>query len=97
MWKFDPRVFVDFSLEAMHRYLASTRCRVALFRGEHSVVVPPETGEYMYELLERNSPLVEIPEAHHHLFLDQPLAFVAALRALLADWEHSTPLRKAGA
>jgi pimeloyl-ACP methyl ester carboxylesterase len=93
-WKFDRRVFVDFSLEAMHDYLASTRCRVALFRGEHSIVVPPETGEYMYELLERNSPLVEIPEAHHHLFLDQPLAFVAALRALLADWEHSTPLRK---
>jgi len=93
-WKFDARVFVDFSLEAMHDYLASTRCRVALFRGELSVVVPPETGEYMYELLERNSPLVEIPEAHHHLFLDQPLAFVAALRALLADWEHSTPLRK---
>src|SRR5262245_39244508 len=95
-WKFDRRVFVDFSLEAMHDYLASTRCRVALFRGEHSVVVPSETGEYMYELLERNAPLVEIPEAHHHLFLDQPLAFVAALRALLADWEHSTPHRKAG-
>jgi pimeloyl-ACP methyl ester carboxylesterase len=96
-WKFDRRVFVDFSLEAMHDYLASTRCRVALFRGEHSVVVPPETGEYMYELLERNAPLVEIPEAHHHLILDQPLAFVAALRATLADWEHSTPLRKARA
>jgi pimeloyl-ACP methyl ester carboxylesterase len=94
-WKFDPRVFVDFSLEALHDYLAGARCRVALFRGEHSVVVPPETGEYMYQLLERNSPLVEIPEAHHHLFLDQPLAFVAALRTLLADWEHSTP-RKAG-
>ncbi len=93
-WKFDPRVFIDFSLEAMHDYLATTRCRVALFRGELSSVVPPETGEYMYELLERNAPLVEIPEAHHHLFLDQPLAFVAALRALLADWEHSTPLRK---
>ncbi|SRR6266511_3359108 len=95
-WKFDPRVFIDFSLVAMHDYLASVRCRVALFRGERSSVVPPETGEYMYELLERNAPLVEIPEAHHHLFLDQPLAFVAALRALLADWEHSTPLRKSG-
>jgi pimeloyl-ACP methyl ester carboxylesterase len=93
-WKFDPRVFADFSLEAMHTYLADTHCRIALFRGEHSVVVPPETSEYMYEVLERNAPLVEIPEAHHHLFLDQPLAFVAALRALLADWEHSTPRKK---
>jgi pimeloyl-ACP methyl ester carboxylesterase len=93
-WKFDPRVFADLSLESMHVYLASVRCRVALVRGELSVVVPPETGEYMYELLERNAPVVEIPEAHHHLILDQPLAFVTAMRALLADWEHSTPLRR---
>jgi pimeloyl-ACP methyl ester carboxylesterase len=64
---------------------------VALMRGEFSVIVPPETGEYMYELLNRNAPLVEIPQAHHHLILDQPLAFIAALRALLADWEHSVP------
>jgi pimeloyl-ACP methyl ester carboxylesterase len=42
-------------------------------------------------LLRRNAPVVEIPAAHHHLILDQPLAFVAALRALLADWEHSLP------
>jgi hypothetical protein len=25
------------------------------------------------------------------VLLDQPLALVAALRALLADWEHSVP------
>lgn len=88
-WKFDPRVFVQVSHEKMSDYLASTRCRIALLRGEKSVVVPPETGEYMYELLNRSAPLVEIPEAHHHLILDQPLAFVSAVRALLADWEHS--------
>ncbi|HMI82917.1 MAG TPA: alpha/beta hydrolase [Polyangiaceae bacterium] len=93
-WKFDPRVFADLSLESMHVYLASVSCRVALVRGELSVVVPPETGEYMYELLERNAPVVEIPEAHHHLLLDQPLAFVTAMRALLADWEHSVPLQR---
>jgi pimeloyl-ACP methyl ester carboxylesterase len=96
-WKFDPRVFADLSLESMHLYLASVKCRVALVRGELSVVVPPETGEYMYELLERNAPVVEIPEAHHHLILDQPLAFVTAMRALLADWEHSVPLRRSQA
>jgi pimeloyl-ACP methyl ester carboxylesterase len=91
-WKFDPRVFVRFSREKMSDYLASARCRVAMLRGEKSVVVVPETGEYMYELLDRRAPLIEIPEAHHHLILDQPLAFVAAVRAILADWEHSVPL-----
>jgi len=92
-WKFDPRVFIRFSLRPMSDYLANAQCRVALFRGEFSDLVPPETGEYMYELLDRNAPIVEIPQAHHHLILDQPLAFIAALRAILADWEHSVPRR----
>ena len=92
-WKFDPKIFLRFA-KPLSNYLASVHCRVALFRGEFSTVVPPETGEYMYELLNRNSPLVEIPQAYHHLILDQPLAFIAALRALLADWEHSVPRRK---
>ncbi|THD77203.1 MAG: alpha/beta hydrolase [Phenylobacterium sp.] len=29
---------------------------------------------------------IEIPDAHHHIMIDQPLALVAALRALLATW-----------
>jgi pimeloyl-ACP methyl ester carboxylesterase len=92
-WKFDPRVFLRVTLTPMSEFLARTRCRVAVLRGELSQLVPPEIGAYMYELLRRNAPIVEIPQAHHHLLLDQPLAFVAALRALLADWEHSIPRR----
>jgi pimeloyl-ACP methyl ester carboxylesterase len=92
-WKFDPRIFLKASLDKMSDYLASARCRVAMFRGEHSIVVPPDTSDYMYELLQRRAPVVEIPAAHHHLILDQPLAFIAALRTLLADWEHSIPKR----
>jgi pimeloyl-ACP methyl ester carboxylesterase len=94
-WKFDRRVFENFSEDHMEDYLKSTRCRIALLRGEFSTVVPVETGEYMYEQLDRTAPLVEIADAYHHLTLDQPLAFVAAARALLADWEHSTPRKHA--
>lgn len=91
-WKFDPRIFVN-TRAALRDQLAGVRCRVALLRGEHSVVVPPDTAAYMYELLGRNAPVVSIPEAHHHLIIDQPLAFVASLRTLLHDWEHSIPRR----
>jgi hypothetical protein len=38
--------------------------------------------------------VVTIPEAAHHVMLDQPLAFVAAVNAILADWDHSTPNRR---
>ena len=75
-----------------HRFAAaSTKCRIAIFRGENSILLPPEIGEYMFNLLGRAAPVVEIPQAQHHVLLDQPLALVAALRALLADWEHSVP------
>ena len=42
------------------------------------------------------APVVEIPEAQHHVMLDQPLALVASLRALLADWDHSVATRRPG-
>jgi pimeloyl-ACP methyl ester carboxylesterase len=90
-WKFDPRVFLNVTPTPMSEFLSSTRCRVGLLRGQLSDLVSPEIGAYMYELLDRNAPVVEIPQAHHHLLLDQPLAFLAAARALLADWEHSVP------
>ncbi len=92
-WKFDPALFKH-TLVSLRDQLASVKCRVALFRGEHSVTVPPDTADYMYELMDRNAPVVTIPAAHHHLILDQPLAFVAALRTLLTDWEHSVPRKK---
>lgn len=91
-WKFDPAVFGS-TPGSVHEHLASVRCRVALLRGERSELVTPDVSDHMYELLGRNAPVVAIPEARHHLMLDQPLAFIAAVRALLADWEHSVPRR----
>lgn len=93
-WKFDPSIWTRFSIGDMADRLKSTRCRIALMRGEASRLMPPEVGEYMFSLLGHAAPVVEIPQSQHHVFLDQPLAFVAALRATLADWEHSLPTRR---
>jgi pimeloyl-ACP methyl ester carboxylesterase len=92
-WKFDPKIWQDFSIGDTAERLKTSSCRIAIFRGENSVLLPPEIGEYMFNLLGRAAPIVEIPQAQHHVMLDQPLALVAALRALLADWNHSTPIR----
>ena len=90
-WKFDPNLFVNYTREPLAECLPKVKCRIAMMRGEFSTVVPPETSKFMYQALNRVAPLIEIPQAHHHLILDQPLAFIAALRAILADWEHSDP------
>lgn len=92
-WKFDPALFRH-TMVSMRDQLLGVGCRIALFRGEHSVVVPPDTAEYMSELLQHTAPVVSIAEAHHHLILDQPLAFVAALRTLLVDWDHASPAER---
>jgi pimeloyl-ACP methyl ester carboxylesterase len=93
-WKFDPAIWRDFSIGDTAARLKATKCRIAILRGEQSILMPPQIGAYMFNLLGRSAPVVEIPEAQHHVMLDQPLALVAALRALLADWEHSHPRRK---
>ena len=93
-WKFDPNIFLRQKPAAIHEFLSDIQTRVALFRGELSDLVTPDVSDYMYHLLGRNAPVVAIPQAYHHLILDQPLAFVAALRAILADWDHTVPRRR---
>jgi pimeloyl-ACP methyl ester carboxylesterase len=95
-WKFDPAIFLWVTPRAAREILPEVRCRVALFRAARGLVTP-DIGAYMYELLHRNSPVIEVPEAHHHLMLDQPLALVTGLRTLLADWEHSLPVKRRAA
>jgi pimeloyl-ACP methyl ester carboxylesterase len=90
-WKFDPRIF-DRPVPT-GELLQRVRCRMALFRSEHGLVTP-DTGAYMYEQLGRVAPVVEVPLAHHHVMLDQPIPLVTGLRTLLADWEHSVPQRR---
>jgi pimeloyl-ACP methyl ester carboxylesterase len=97
-WKFDPAVLSRPLPMSLADYLARAACPLAMVRGEYSAVVPPETAELMYELCGRSAPLIDIPCSWHHLLIDQPLAFLAALRALLAAWDHaSVPVRRAQA
>jgi hypothetical protein len=37
-------------------------------------------------ILPPDTPVIPIPDAAHHVMVDQPLALVAALRRLLASW-----------
>lgn len=93
-WKFDPAIWQRFEAGDTAEMLRSIACRVGIMRGDESALMPPEIGAYMFELLGRAVPVSGVPEARHHVMLDQPLAFVAALRALLADWNHSRPNRR---
>jgi len=94
-WKFDPRIFEERDYGQPANELARLACRVAAIYGERSALFRPEIREYMSALLAGRAPMIAVPEAHHHLFLDQPLAFVVALRALLAEWVTTPRARDA--
>lgn len=95
-WKFDHKVFGAFEgnpRSIARPYLADVHCRLALLRSQNGLVTE-DIGAYMYELLGRVNPVIEIPEAGHHLMLDQPLLLMTALNTLLADWDHSEPRKR---
>ena len=96
-WRFDPRIFAgregESQLTDLGVALTQISCRVAVVNGANSTIVDDDMRAYMTELLAGSPaaavgiPVVEVPEARHHLMLDQPLAVVAALRSILATWD----------
>lgn len=93
-WKFDDGLFRKFDFgENMHEALAKLSCRVGVLYGDNSYLFTQDVADFMFKVLDESVPFVAIPDAQHHLFLDQPLAFVSALRTLLAEWRHSRPNR----
>ena len=92
-WKFSPAVFKrDNShrlwLEIGPRVVAAPGKR-AIIHGEASQLFTPDSRRYLDELGGGDIPVIAVPEAQHHLMLDQPLAFTAALHAVLEQWSKS--------
>ena len=67
--------------------LQDITCRVAMMRGADSVLVSDRIWDYMRGLRE-DMDMVSIPDAQHHVMLDQPLAFIDAVKQQLADWSY---------
>lgn len=58
---------------------------VGLIYGAESALFSPRTLAYMRELIDPELPAVGLEGARHHVFLDQPQAFVEALRQMLRE------------
>jgi pimeloyl-ACP methyl ester carboxylesterase len=84
-WKFDedlPSTLKD--VERTPDDYRRLEVPTGLIYGAESELFSARTEAYMRELIPQDFPAVALPEAQHHLFLDQPLAFVAELRKMLA-------------
>jgi pimeloyl-ACP methyl ester carboxylesterase len=69
----------------LRRLLPDLRVPFAIVRTDHGLVTP-EAATEMQHLTPARTVVTTVPEAGHNPMLEQPLAFVGVLRALLDGW-----------
>ncbi len=87
VWKFDEELSsrIRGGKGSMEEDFRNLGCKIALIYGEQSESFSKSSADHMQSLRE-DLTVVPIADAQHHLFLDQPLAFIDALKSLLASW-----------
>lgn len=91
VWKFSPHILEHdrrtsrLWLDITQRF-AALKTRKAIVHGRKSKLFDEDSVALVEGLAGPTVPIVGIPEAHHHLMLDQPLAFSTALETLLSHW-----------
>ncbi len=93
-WKFHPSVFkvtpdLQKRLAEQTRRIANAAGRIVIVYGEESALFDADSAEYVRECGGGHIPMISIPDARHHLMLDQPIAFACVLKTILAD--HPDP------
>ena len=85
-WKFDPYLWGKLDRGSMAGLDPATAPPMAQIFGDHSAVMKRAGHGARADFVPTNVPSITIPDSEHHIMVDQPLALVAALRALLAVW-----------
>jgi pimeloyl-ACP methyl ester carboxylesterase len=82
-WKFDEDLLTTLTeVDRQPEDFQSLTVPLGVIFGADSELYSRQSLEYMQELVPQYFPFQEIADAQHHVFLDQPLAFVAALKEI---------------
>jgi pimeloyl-ACP methyl ester carboxylesterase len=86
VWKFDQALMGGVDWEQIHEgeLLSKIELPLDFICGELSMIVPADLGVRIGKALRNGRGPIVIPSAHHHIPVNQPLALVSALRALLS-------------
>lgn len=85
-WRFDPKLRAQLRHQSRPN-LAEAACPVAVMIGAESVVAANCKSRSIREVFPNVQILRSIADAGHHVMLDQPLAFLRELKALIAGFE----------
>jgi len=83
VWRFDPYLFRHFAFGRPLRELRAAQCPVTLVRGGRSRLFTAELMQHALSLAPAGTSSAEVPDADHHVMIDQPLAFAELLATLV--------------
>jgi pimeloyl-ACP methyl ester carboxylesterase len=85
-WKFDVvRLANSVVTTPLEKLVPKVTRPFALIHSEHGLVTADDVLRFV-EIAGHPMPALELPSSGHHPMLDQPLALVTAVRAILASW-----------
>jgi pimeloyl-ACP methyl ester carboxylesterase len=68
--------------------ITESQCPIGIIYGQNSRILTAESATILKDLVGED--LIQcVPDSHHHVFLDQPLAFIDTLRNLLPKLQTS--------
>ncbi len=85
-WKFDPSHGRNFEIHFDRDLFLAARCPLAFIYGEKSAFALGDGFEHLRTQARGRSPFIVMPTVHHHLMMEEPLAFISSLRTLLTCW-----------
>lgn len=89
-WKFDPALFDDLEMGIdQSDKFQSLHCPTALILGEHSTDEGAFFADHMLAVAASSLPCITLYETYHHFMLEEPIATVAAIEALIAPWSRT--------
>ena len=90
-WKFEPSIIQNnveqrdwWSSNADH--FASLNIPKAIIYGERSALISKKLTDYLFSKSQKQFPIIPIPQAHHHIMVDQPLALACSMDSILSGW-----------
>jgi pimeloyl-ACP methyl ester carboxylesterase len=83
-WCFDPRHWAPDRWNAIHELPSGGGAPFAIVLGSRSALYTRDDVSYITQMCLSGTALVSIPEAAHHVMVDQPIALVSVLRTLFA-------------
>jgi pimeloyl-ACP methyl ester carboxylesterase len=91
-WCFDPDLRAKFGGLPNATILTPPACPMSLLFGDRSELLTPARRALLRRTTPPHTPWIEIPDAGHHVMVDQPLALVAALRTQFETWQPAATL-----